>query len=207
MTSRRADQRRQILEAASTLLEERRWNELRLEDVMAAAGLSRTVFYRHFDDRARLLLAMLEEVLQHIGATGAAWKQGVGEPVGALVTGLSELAEAMREYGRLVQAIADSSAYDAETRAKRAKLVQTFVTVTADRIRADVDAGRSRVRDPRAVADALVRMNETLLLEAFGHPPYPHPGDVAAVMSEVWVCTIYGRPALDELTPPAQRST
>ena len=72
----RADARQRILEAASELLEERRWNELRLEDVMAAAGLSRTVFYRHFDDRATLLLAMLEEILQHIGATGTAWKQG-----------------------------------------------------------------------------------------------------------------------------------
>ena len=116
----RADTRQRILEAASVLLEERRWNELRLEDVMAAAGLSRTVFYRHFDDRATLLLAMLEEILQHIGATGTAWKQGVGEPVSALRTGLSELSEAMRTYGRLMQAIADSSAYDAETRTARA---------------------------------------------------------------------------------------
>lgn len=205
----RADARQRILEAASVLLEERRWNELRLEDVMAAAGLSRTVFYRHFDDRATLLLAMLEEILHHIGATGMAWKQGVGEPVGALCTGLSELSEAMRKYGRLMQAIADSSADDAETRTARAGLVQAFVAMTATRIQADVAAGRSSVRDPWAVADALVRMNESLLLDAFGHPPYPDPDDVAAVMSEIWVCTIYGRQALDGLGEAGrpQRST
>ena len=205
----RADTRQRILEAASVLLEQRPWNELRLEDVMTAAGLSRTVFYRHFDDRATLLLAMLEEILEHIGATGTAWKQGVGEPVGALRTGLSELSEAMRKYGRLMQAIADSAADDAETRTARAGLVQAFVAVTADRIRADVDAGRSSVRDPWAVADALVRMNESLLLDAFGRPPYPDPGEIAAVMNEIWVCTIYGRRALDELDAPEppQRST
>src|SRR6476619_144819 len=205
----RADTRQRILEAASVLLEQRPWNELRLEDVMTAAGLSRTVFYRHFDDRATLLLSMLDEILQHMGATGTAWKQGVGEPVSALRTGLTELSEAMRTYGRLMQAIADSAADDAETRTARAGLVQAFVAVTADRIRADVDAGRSGVRDPWAVADALVRMNESLLLDAFGRPPYPDPGEIAAVMTEIWVCTIYGRRALDELesTERPQRST
>jgi len=183
-TSGRADRQRRerqvarqrILEAASGLLEEHRWTDVRLEDVMSAAGLSRTVFYRHFDDRHTLLLAMLDEIRQHIGSTGAAWKAGDPHPVSALCTGLAELTTSMQEHGRLMQAVADAAAY---------------------RIRADVAGGHSRVRDPERVADALVRMNEALLLDAFGSRPYADPAEVRATISEIWVTTIYGREALD----------
>ena len=205
---RRHDARQRILEAASRLLEEHRWSDVRLEDVMAAAGLSRTAFYRHFDDRHTLLLAMLGEVGEHVGATGTAWKAGVGDPVDSLCTGLAELTDAMRDHGRLMQAIAESAAYDADMRAAREQMVRFFVTVTADRIRADVTAGRSRVRDPDRVARALVAMNERVLLDAFGRPPYPDPTEPLETLCEIWVTTIYGRDALDAHRPDgAQRST
>ena len=207
----RHDARQRILGAASRLLEEHRWTDLRLEDVMAAAGLSRTAFYRHFDDRHTLLLAMLEEVHDNIGAAGLAWKTGTGDPVGALCTGLGELTSAMQEHGRLMQAIADAAAYDPGIRAARQQMVGLFVDVTAERIHADVDAGRSRVRDPDRVAYALVRMNEGLLLDAFGGPPYGEHREVLATMCEVWATTIYGREALDAYAAPeagpTQRST
>ena len=202
----RRDSRQRILDAASQLLEERRWPEVRLEDVMSAAGLSRTAFYRHFDDRHTLLLAMLDEILHHIGATGADWKEGRGDPVTMLCTGLGELTAAMRQHGRLVQAVADASADDPEVRTARGQVLHEFSVVTEARIRADVEAGRSRVRDPGAVADALVRMNESLLLDAFGQPPYPPDEAITATMCEVWVSTIYGHDALDACEP-VQRST
>lgn len=198
----RRDARQRILEAASRLLEERRWTDLRLEDVMAAAGLSRTAFYRHFDDRHTLLLAMLEEVRDHVGETGIDWKTGTGDPVSALCVGLTELAAAMQEHGRLMQAIADAAAYDPGIRAARHEMIGFFDAVTAQRIRADVAAGRSRVRLPDQVAHALVRMNESLLLDAFGHPPYADRREVVATMCEVWVTTIYGREAFDAYAPP-----
>ncbi len=175
---------------------------------MTAAGLSRTAFYRHFDDRDAMLLAMLDEVREHVGATGLAWKSGVGDPAGELRTGLVELTDAMQQYGRLMQAIADAATYDAGMRTAREELVQAFTDVTAHRIRADVAAGRSSVRAPQGVAEALVRMSESQLLAAFGHPPYPEPSDVAATMFEVWAATIYGRDALEALPPvEPQRST
>lgn len=204
----RRDARQRILEAASHLLEERRWTDVRLEDVMAAAGLSRTAFYRHFDDRQTLLLAMLEQVREHVGEAGTDWKNGTGDPVRALCDGLAELTAAMQVHGRLMQAIADAAAYDPGIRAARLEMLALFDAVTAHRIRADVAAGRSRVRLPDQVAHALVRMNESLLLDAFGVPPYADRDEVLATMCEVWVSTIYGREALDAYAPPgAQRST
>ena len=63
----------------------------------------------------------------------------------------------------------------------------------------EVAAGRSRVRSPERVADALVRMDVGLLLDAFGRPPYPDDDAVTATMCEVWITTIYGRDTLDAL--------
>lgn len=197
----RHDARLRILDAASRLLEEHRWADLRLEDVMREAGLSRTAFYRHFDDRDALLLAMLDEVRVHIGATGQAWKEGVGDPVVALCAGLRELTEAMREHGRLMLAIADSSSHDPQIRAAREELDEQFAAVTAARIAADVAAGRSQVTDPGRVAAALVRLAESELLHAFGQPPYPDVAEVGRTLCEIWGATVYGREAM------GQRST
>src|SRR5947209_20523822 len=58
---RRADTRAQILAAARSALRERPYRELTIEDLMASAGLSRTIFYRHFDDLGDLVVRLLEE--------------------------------------------------------------------------------------------------------------------------------------------------
>ena len=204
---RRRDSRQRILDAASSLLEGRRWNDLRLEDVMAEAGLSRTAFYRHFADRDRLLVAMLEQVRAGVDGAGSAWKSGRGDPVDELCVGLDELTGSMVEHGRLMQAIADVAAHDPAIRAARQAMIDDFSKITAERIRVEVEAGRSRVRDPQQVATALVQMNEACLVEAFGHPPFPDRDRVTATIQEVWVVTIYGREAFDATCPPeGQRS-
>jgi len=207
----RRNARQRIVDAASGLLEEHRWHELRLEDLMAAAGLTRTAFYRHFDDRNALLLAMLEQVSIEAGSAGTSWKLGGGDPVTELRNGLAELTTSMRRHGRLMQAIVDSAAQDPETDAAHERMIAGFSPVTADRIRADVAAGHSAVRDPLAVATALVRMNEALLLTAYGAPPYPEDDTVLDTMVEIWTTTIYGREALDRAEArtgaEAQRST
>src|SRR3954471_22539515 len=60
--TRRAEARERIVAAAELLLRDRPYRDLRVEDVMAAAGLSRTVFYRHFDDLPRLMASLLDVV-------------------------------------------------------------------------------------------------------------------------------------------------
>ena len=45
----RAEAKRRIVAATATLLRKRRYNTLTIEQVMAEAGLARTVFYRYFD--------------------------------------------------------------------------------------------------------------------------------------------------------------
>ena len=54
--------RERIVAAAERLLRERAYRELSVEQVMAEARLSRTIFYRHFDSLAGVVAALLADI-------------------------------------------------------------------------------------------------------------------------------------------------
>jgi TetR/AcrR family transcriptional regulator, ethionamide resistance regulator len=191
---RRDDARRQILEAAAALLETQPWNEISLEQIMAGANLSRTTFYRHFEDRQLLLLAMLDELEVDLNEAGRPWKEGGEDPVGDLVRGLRTLTDTYVQHGRLLQAIADAATQDPDVRATYQALGDDLVATTAERIALEVQAGCSEVADPLEVARALVWMSERYLMQRFGRAPAEQPDSAAAALADVWTATIYGRP-------------
>src|SRR5690606_38935780 len=78
---RRRNARERILTGCRELLEERSWSDIPLEELMARAGLTRTAFYRHFDDRNAILLALLDELGAELGATAQPWQDALGEPL------------------------------------------------------------------------------------------------------------------------------
>lgn len=189
----RSEARRRILAAAAELLEERAWQDVSLEDVMEAADLSRTVFYRHFGDRRALLLALLDESGVGDDPAGAIWKRSAGDPEADLRRALGALTDLFVEHGRLLQAVADLTSHDAEMRELWSALAEDFVATTADRLAAEAAAGRSAVAEPREVARALVWMNERYLLACFGRRPFVADREAAsAALTEIWAAVVYG---------------
>jgi len=68
-----AHERRQlIIEAAGRLFGERGYDGTRLDDVAAAAGVTKPVLYRHFDDKTALYLALLERHREDLGSFAGA---------------------------------------------------------------------------------------------------------------------------------------
>ncbi|HET8978666.1 MAG TPA: TetR/AcrR family transcriptional regulator [Solirubrobacteraceae bacterium] len=191
---RRRDARRRILDSAQALLEEHPWHAIPLEAIMTRAELTRTTFYRHFDDRELLLIALLQEVGVHLDAAGEPWKRGAADPAGELRRNLTTLTSLFVDHGRLLQAISDASDRDSDLRGAYLRLADDLVATTAARIAAEVQAGRSAVQDAEQVAAALVWMNERYLLRCFGRRPFTaDPDTAAAALAEIWVTTIYGR--------------
>jgi AcrR family transcriptional regulator len=186
---RRSRTRRRILDAALALLEERPWSEISLEQIMARADLSRTAFYRHFDDRQLLLLALLEDVGVRLEDVPARWQDGVGDPETELRAALLELATVYMRHGRLLAAIADVSADDADVRAVYRGLVERLSAAVARRLASDP---RRPVEDPEEVAYALIWMNEAYLKSRFGRTPLGDPQRAAAALAEVWIATTRG---------------
>jgi AcrR family transcriptional regulator len=56
----RAERRAAIIEAAGRLFGERGYEATRLDDVAAAAGVTKPIVYRHFDSKRGLYLALLD---------------------------------------------------------------------------------------------------------------------------------------------------
>lgn len=188
----RRNARRRLLDAAHGLLEEQRWAEISLDDITSAADVARTAFYRHFEDRQHLLMAMLDDVGLELDHVADNWMAPADDPVAELRASLGGLTTVFVEHGRLIQAISDTARHDPEIGALYDRLADRLLSATARRIEADVAAGRSDITEPHEVARALTWMNERYLLASFGHPPFSDPAAVTEALATIWIRTLYG---------------
>jgi AcrR family transcriptional regulator len=177
-----------ILTATNEFLRTRPYRELSVESVMSGTGLTRTAFYRHFDDVPDLVLRLLADVLEDLYEVGAEWSQAAGEgyPTPALA-GLGRIVAFFAKHGPMLQAIADAAATDEKIEAGFTGLRRIFndlTSATLDRLQA---RGQLEVPDTRSMARALNLMNEAYLLDEFGRKPFGRPELVLATLETVWL--------------------
>lgn len=187
----RRQARQRILDCTRQLLRERPWPQLSLQEIMRSAQLSRTAFYRHFDDRDQLLLALLGDLQDAFVSAGAEWKQGSEDPIPALRRGLHEVTTVFLAHWHVLQALVDAAPESEQLRDAYEEMVDGLVQATSARMSAENAAGRSNISDPDGIARALLRMNERFLLDVCGRSPGPDPEQAAAVLTEIWTRTIY----------------
>jgi AcrR family transcriptional regulator len=102
--------RRRILEAARRLLRDRSFGALTVGDVMAEAGLTRTIFYRLFDDLPAMAAALLPDSDDPlIDQVGRLESQHPDVVVPAMIDGLVAV---YAQHGRLLRAMADAARQD-----------------------------------------------------------------------------------------------
>jgi TetR/AcrR family transcriptional regulator, ethionamide resistance regulator len=154
--------RRKIVAATTRLLETRRFRDLTVDDVMAEAGLARTVFYRHFNALPDIVLGLLGELLGEVVAVADA---GEADDRGVMRRQLALAVEAFRVHGRLLLAF-EEAAHDSEEieRARRA-LFERSVDVIAELLQRGVERGHTPALPVRDVARALHTMNSYYLLD------------------------------------------
>jgi AcrR family transcriptional regulator len=184
----REDTRREILAAADRFLRERPYRELTIEVVMAQTDLTRTAFYRHFDDVTDLVLALLGELGTELGAVAERWgaSAGSGSPAPAH-EGLSEIVDFFVRHGPLVRAVAEAAVTDEQIeRGYRASL-EALIEITAGTLQRLVENGRLEVPDTRALARALNLMNQAYLLQEFGREPFGDREVALATLELVWL--------------------
>lgn len=192
---RRAGQRSRILDAARDLLENKPWAEVTVNEVMAAAGQSRTIFYRYFGDRQSLLLALMEGFSEEMATLGEDWLKSNGDVLERLQADLDRLVEVFAAHGSVLRAIAMAADEDPDVAAGYSAMADRFIDITAQRIRMDVAAGESDVEDPEEVARALVWSTERYLVKSFGETGSPaRTEEVKRTLHRVWLRTIYGAP-------------
>lgn len=203
--TRRARQREQrestraeILAAAEAFLRERPYRELSIETVMERTGLTRTAFYRHFDDVPDLVLRLLAEVVKDLYALGERWAASAGEDFPApAVAGLNGVVEFFARHGPLLRAVAEAAATDAQVERGYQQLREMFIEMTAGTLDRLSAGGQLQVPDTRAMARALNLMNESFLLEEFGREPFGDPDTVLAIVETIWIRVLGPRDSHD----------
>ena len=88
---RRARMRRKLVESALLVFAEKGVDASVIEDVIAAAGVSRGTFYNYFRTNAELLVAAIEELGNEVVDLDRVAREGVSFAGGATVHGLAAL--------------------------------------------------------------------------------------------------------------------
>lgn len=177
--------RRRIVDAAGRLLRDRRFRDLTIDEVMAEAGLSRTVFYRHFSGLHEVLLGMLDELLSAVVA-----EADTGDPDdrGMLRRQLALVVQTMREHGPLMLALDEAAHHDHAVEAAYRAWIDHAVEVSAELIERGVERGHTPPMPVRDVARALTAMNASYMLELVARDP---EFDADAALEALW--TIWSR--------------
>lgn len=95
--------RRRILDATRELVEAAGAG-VRLADVASRAGVSRQAVYLHFGDRARLMLALVDDIDERAGAAGVR-ADILGQPTG--VDALRRWVEVLSRYTATIDRVAE----------------------------------------------------------------------------------------------------
>jgi AcrR family transcriptional regulator len=183
--TRRAEARERILAAAERLLRERPYRELSVEEVMAEAGLSRTVFYRHFDGLADLVLTRMRAIGDELAAELS------GEPgPGFQRQVLAAAVDAFARHGPFMRALNDAASHDADIEVAFRALRDGFTQVMAELYRGSMEAGRAPQADPYEMARALNLMNVSYLLETFGRDPDFDREKALQTLTTIWYAIV-----------------
>ncbi len=184
----RENTRREILAAADRFLRERPYRELSVEVVMAQTGLTRTAFYRHFDDLPALVLRLLADVGVELYTVAERWQSRAGHdyPIAAQEA-LGAIVDFFVRHGPLVRAIAEAATTDEQIERGYRGFGEQFTEMTAQALEGLVQRGQLEVPDTHGLARALSLMNEAYLLHEFGREPAGDPEVVRATLETIWL--------------------
>lgn len=183
---RREANRQAIMDAVDTLLERMPYEELRVEDVMGEAGMTRTAFYRYFPDLESALLAWLDIVRAEFEEAANRWLALDVDPDAGILAATTGLAEVWFRHRRLLKAILDAATSGSRIQAAWREMVGSFFAPVERRFADLARRGRISIAHPEETARALVWMCERYLSETFTRD-LDVPVEVAgATLADIW---------------------
>jgi TetR/AcrR family transcriptional regulator, ethionamide resistance regulator len=187
----REETRRVILDAAQEFLAEHSFRELSVDALMSRTGLTRTVFYRHFDDIPALVLALMQEVGGELLTMAQEWSAVDQVSAEEAHHRLARFVDFHARHGRLVNAVAEAAHHDEIVEQAYHGMVEGFIDLTARTIQARIDAGEIEPVDAPEIARALIGMLNTYLAGAFGRGQRIEPERALATVWTVWTRTLF----------------
>src|SRR5437764_3176376 len=123
----RKQSRDRIVAAATELVREQPYGELSVDEVMRGAGIGRTIFYRHFDDLADLLMRAGREAIEQLyEAQRALADAHLGDGPEVIRQVIEPAVAAYQRHGPLLRAIAEAAAVEEQVAAGQAGMRARF---------------------------------------------------------------------------------
>ncbi|MGH9048255.1 MAG: TetR/AcrR family transcriptional regulator, partial [Acidimicrobiia bacterium] len=147
-----------LLAAAEAVLAERGYAGLRVDDVLAEAGLSTRAFYRHFQGKSELFLAVFDREMHRADERLLGKVDAAGDPearVRAWIEATLALAYEPRLARRTRLFLAERHIVASEFPAEVARCVRMLLSPLEDAIAAGRDAGVFPGADPESDALAI----------------------------------------------------
>ena len=185
--------RAEILDAAFEFLWSRPFRDMTVISLMATTSISRSAFYRYFEDIHGLMKALLKRLESEILEGVSPWLSDDGDPVALLYESLAAEVRICYRYGPFLKAVSDSAATNAGLEDEWNWFLDRFDDAVSERIVADQELGLIGAFDPRPVAAALNRVDAAMYIRNFGRRPRSQPAPVLDAITRVWISTLYGQ--------------
>jgi AcrR family transcriptional regulator len=199
------DEREQLIrETLESLLEEKSFHEISIDDLAKGAGISRPTFYFYFESKEAVLLSLLDEIVsQADAASDAAQAVMDQDPARFLRDSLSAYFHYFGAHRAVAVAGNEAGAANERVRVLWNGVRERWVAAASSAIEAERARGTAPEGIPsRDLAVALITMNEGVLFSAFaGEQPAVDEDSVIDVITDIWLKAIYGGP------PPAPAQT
>jgi TetR/AcrR family transcriptional regulator, ethionamide resistance regulator len=188
---RRRQARERLIATALRLAEKGSFREITVDGIARSAGLSRSAYYTHFEDKEGLLLVAVEEVSERLYEMAERWWRGVGPPAERVREAIEGVVSVYADEAPLLRIATEVSTYDEEVRALWLDIAGRFIEATADHVRSEQDLGLiPRNLDPRATAEGLFWMAERCCYIYLGRGQRK-PKAVVDGLVPVWTAALY----------------
>ena len=187
----RRQSRERIVTAATELVRRHSYAELSVDAVMREAGFGRTIFYRHFDDLADMLLRASREAIDELYEAQRSLGQARPDrDPDAVRRALQAAVDVYVRHGPLLRSVSEAAAGDDQIAADYAAMRKRFDDFVAQSLQGVADLGQTPLADVAETAHALNLMGESYLLDAFGREPRVSPETAVETLTEIWDAVI-----------------
>jgi TetR/AcrR family transcriptional regulator, ethionamide resistance regulator len=184
-----------ILGTAVRLLEQKKFNDISVDDLAKGAGLSRPTFYFYFASKEAVLLSLLDPLIQAAdkGFDGAMEKLPA-DPRRAFRVGIRMFFDAFAAFPVIARAGTDAVATSPEARELWAGFMKKWINQTSALIEAERDRGAAPDTIPTLdLATSLNLMNERMIMATLSDEAGAVARDrIVETLTHVWLTSIYG---------------
>jgi AcrR family transcriptional regulator len=188
---------RRLLEAAEQLVNEgASFTELSVERLASRAGISRSTFYVHVQDKSELVLRLMRSVIAEVQEASSTWWTTADQAQRAdLRASLEAIVDVYRRHSAAFAIIVETSTYDSAVSAELGTLMQTVIDGTREAIERGQTAGTMRPVAPTETAAVLTWMVERAGYQLVRKANPTNTPTIINVLTDIIWTTLYEPPA------------